>query len=211
VTATSLTGTCHELIARDHPAHRAVADMNEERFVGDGRKREHAIDGVVELDAPMVPLCNLVPDLRDLARHFRRLAEQNLHRHRDGLVAELAIADAKHALGSELAEHGIWTTLARANRGERIEPAGLDAQHVPLLRLVAPQLHRAHAGLVVRHLAQLERSAAAAVVDDFGHGVRKPARADVVNSADGVVRAERPARIDDLLSAALHLGIAALY
>ena len=88
---------------------------------------------------------------------------------------------------------------------------GLDRQHVALLRFVAPELHRAHAGLVARNRAQLDLGAAVAVVDDLGHGVRQAARADVVDRGDRVVVAERPARVDDLLRAPLHLGVAALH
>src|SRR5205085_12693158 len=79
------------------------------------------------------------------------------------------------------------------------------------LRLVAPELHRAHAGLVVRNCAQLDDCTAIAVIDDFRHGVREAAGADVVDRGDRIVLAERPARVDDLLRAALHLGVAPLH
>ena len=45
-----------ELIARDKTADRAVADVNQERLVGDGRKREHAIDGRREAQLIAPPL-----------------------------------------------------------------------------------------------------------------------------------------------------------
>jgi hypothetical protein len=41
----------------------------------------------------------------------------------------------------------------------------------------------------------------------LGHRVRQPAGADVVDQSDRVVLAERPAAVDDLLRAALHLGL----
>src|SRR5690606_17451265 len=46
---------------------------------------------------------------------------------------------------------------------------------------------------------------------DLGNRVRKAARADVVDRRDRVALAERPARVDDLLRAALHLRVAALH
>src|SRR5690606_9866228 len=67
------------------------------------------------------------------------------------------------------------------------------------------------ARLVARHVREIDDRAQARVIDDLGHGVRQPARADVVDRRDRVALAERPARVDDLLRAALHLRVAALH
>src|SRR5690606_32998380 len=83
--------------------------------------------------------------------------------------------------------------------------------HVALLRFVAPELHRAHAGLVARDRAQIDYGAALGELDDLGHGVREAARADVVDGDDRIRGALRGAAVDDLLRAPLHLGVAALH
>src|SRR5690606_7159343 len=148
-----------------------------------------------------------------LPRHLRRPPEQDVHRHVDRNVvdADARVAHDELALRGELADDGIRAALALAEPLEDREIRGLDRQHVALLRLVRPELHRAHAGLVARHAREIDDRAAARVVDDLGHGVREAAGADVVDRRDRVLLAERPARIDDFLRAALHLGIAALH
>jgi hypothetical protein len=49
------------------------------------------------------------------------------------------------------------------------------------------------------------------VVDQLGQRVGQAAGADVVDQQDRVVVAQRPAAVDDLLAAALHLRVAALH
>src|SRR5690606_26377099 len=88
---------------------------------------------------------------------------------------------------------------------------GRDREHVALLRLVAPDLARAHARLLDVHLAQLEARAQTGRIGQLRHGVGQAARADVVDGQDGVALALLPARVDDFLAAALDLGVAALY
>ena len=59
--------------------------------------------------------------------------------------------------------------------------------------------------------AQLEAAATAPVIDELGQGVGDAPGADVVDEGDGVLVAESPAAVDDLLTAALHLGVVALH
>src|SRR5581483_12518970 len=101
--------------------------------------------------------------------------------------------------------------LALAQATKYIERAALDRQHVALLRLVAPDLHRRHARLVVGDGAQLEPAAAAAAVEQLRHRVRQAAGTDVMNRQDRIVRAQGATTIDDFLAAALHLGVGALH
>src|SRR5690606_860311 len=132
-------------------------------------------------------------------------------RHLDGRLAEARIAHDEIAVCRELADHRERAALALAEPLEHGQVRGLDREHIALLRFVRPELHRAHAGLVARHAREIDDRAAARVIDDLGNRVRKAARADVVDRRDRVELAERPARVDDLLRAALHLRVAALH
>jgi hypothetical protein len=117
-----------------------------------------------------------------------------------GRAAFFSVASPTTAKGQRSRSQSCWKTSRR----------GGDGEDVAFLGLVAPDLERRHAGLVVGDGAELEAAAAAAVVDEFGQGVGDAAGADVVDEGDGVVVAERPAAVDDLLAAALHLGVVAL-
>ena len=108
-------------------------------------------------------------------------------------------------------DDGIRTALARTDRLELLQLLGCDGQDIALLRLVAPDLHRRHARIGVGYGAQIETSAASGIMDQLGQGVGQPARADVVDEEDGIVLAERPAAVDDLLAATLHLRVGALH
>ena len=145
------------------------------------------------------------------ARHLGRLAQQHGERHVDGPPLQQAVLDAQLTVVGGVAHDGERAALTRAQRLELGEALGREREHVALLRLVAPQLERRHAGLVARHGAQVEGRAAVAVVDELGQRVREPARAHVVDRHDRVLVAERPAAIDDLLTAPLHLGVVALH
>ncbi len=152
-----------------------------------------------------------------VALHFRRLAEQHREVHVDGfglafaLPGELAVFQRQMLFLRGHADHGIGAALALAQGAEGFEFLFVHRQHVALLRLVAPDFHGRHAGLVVRHRAQVEVAAAAGAVHQFRQRVRQAAGADVVDRKDGIVLAQRPALVDDLLAAPLHLGVGALH
>ncbi len=172
--------------------------------------REHAQRGFGHLERPARRVAFVATEPRDVATHLRSLAQQRIERHVDGMVVELAIVHGEAAIVGQRADHGERRALASRDGLEPLEAVLRDDEHVALLRLVAPELHRRHAGLFVRHGAQLDARAAVAVRHGFGHGVRQAAGAHVVDQVNGVGVAERPAAIDDFLRAALHLGIAAL-
>ncbi len=102
----------------------------------------------------------------------------------------------------------VRTALAPAQRDESIEPLRRQGKHVTFLCLVAPDFERRHARLVAGYVREFD--AAAARRHDLGHGIREAAGSDVVDHQHRVVVAERPAGIDDLLRAPLHLRVAAL-
>src|SRR5690606_15467305 len=74
-----------------------------------------------------------------------------------------------------------------------------------------PDFQRAHARLVVGHVAQLEAAAAPGVVDQFREGVGQAAGTHVVDELDRVALAQLPAAVDDLLAATFHLRVFALH
>jgi hypothetical protein len=135
-----------------------------------------------------------------VAQHLRRLAEQQRQRHVDRQVLEVAVAH--HQLLFSVASPTPRRDSARVRtmRLELFDTVGVHRQHVAFLRLVAPDLHRRHAGIVVGHGAQLEARAAAAVVDQFRQCIGQAAGTDVVDRDDGIVRAHGPAAVDDLLA-----------
>ena len=99
-------------------------------------------------------------------------------------------------------------THMASNSGSAV---GVERDHVALLALVAPDLFGREAGFFERHLAQVERGALGGAVHQLGEGVADAAGAHVVDREDRVVLAKQPAVVDDLLRAALDLGVAALH
>ena len=123
----------------------------------------------------------------------------------------MGIIDDETLFLSGLADDGERAALALAKLAEDVEARGRHREDVAFLGLVAPDLERRHAGLVIGQLAQVEFPTAAGVVDELGQGVGNATGADVVDEADGIVRAERPAAVDNLLATAFHLGVVALH
>ena len=144
----------------------------------------------------------------DVYEHLRGLAEEDAHFHVDGLVLEVGVFEDELSVVGRFADDGEGAALALAEFLEGFDAVGHDAHDVALLRLVTPDLHGAHGGVLVVNVAQVELAAGG--FDQLGQPVGEPARADVVNGEHGVVRAERDAAVDDLLAAAFHFRVAAL-
>ncbi|MNS93355.1 hypothetical protein D3C72_1275220 [compost metagenome] len=203
------------LVARVHAAHGTVANGDQEGLVGHGRMAQHVAHRLLQTDAGHVHRRQFLLDALDVAMHARRLAQQHVHRHVDGVVLLERGVDAGVDqlqllfLGGD-ANHGERRTLALAHGLELREAVRRDCQHIALLRLVAPDLRRRQAGLFQVHLAQVEARATVGAVHQFREGVGDAARADVVDRQDRVGVAELPAGVDHFLRAALHLGVAAL-
>ncbi len=79
--------------------------------------------------------------MRSVALHARRIAEQHVQGQIQRQVALRAIVHAQALLSRGVADHRIGTTLACAIALECRQALTRDAQHVALLRLVAPNLH----------------------------------------------------------------------
>ena len=103
--------------------------------------------------------------------HARRLAEKHLHRHVDGALPEVAIRQRQVLSVGGRTDDRVRTALPLTDGLEYRQPVRVDGQHIALLGLVGPDLHRGHPGLVVRDVAELEASASAGVVDQLGQGV----------------------------------------
>ena len=123
----------------------------------------------------------------------------------------MSIGDQQSAIGARFAEHGVGAALTPADALEQVKAGRCDREHIALLRLVAPDLARTHAGFFDVDLAQFEARAEAGRIGQFRHCVRQTAGTDVVNRQDRVVLAPLPAGIDHLLAAALDLRVAALH
>ena len=204
-----LPGADH-LVACHQAGDAAVADGDEEGLVGHGRQGQDPGDGLVQVDRPEVERGPRRGHPLHVAVHPRRLAEQGLHGQVDGRCAELRIGQRQVPGLDGLPDHGIGTALAFADRLEGVDLGGVDGQDIALLGLVAPDLQGRQAGLGIGDAAQLEAAAPLGVVDQFGQGVGEAAGAHVVDEEDGVGLAARPAAVDDLLAAALHLRVGPL-
>ena len=151
----------------------------------------------------------LLFDVLHVAVHARGLSEKDFHRHVDavgfGGVRELEV----RFLGDR-AEHREGAAFALAEGREDFELRGIERNHVALLTFVAPDFQGAHARLFNRDLRHVEGGALPRQVGEFGHGVREPARTDVVNGENRIFRAHFPATVDHFLRTAFHFGVAAL-
>jgi hypothetical protein len=200
------------LVAADHAADRAIANRNQEGLVGYRRKFQQTIRGFAHVDA-----CKHQRRLRlvhavHVAQHLRRLAQQDFQRHVDRARAILPVFEDQHATVVDLAYHRERAPLAPRDGREVLELRRIDHEHVTLLRLVAPQLHGRHAGLVVRNRRHVDhRSAAVGVRHGFGNGIRQAAGTHVVDQQDRVQTPARGAAIDDFLRATLDLRVATLH
>ena len=205
----NLPGADH-LVARNQACDGAVADGDEEGLVGDGGVGEDAGGEVFERERAKGEGLERAGEGLVLAVHAGRFAEQHFEREINGGVFEMRVLDDEAFFLGGLADDGEGTALAFAEDGESGEAGGGHGHDVALLGLVAPDRERGHAGLVVGELAEVEFAAAAAVVDEFGEGVGDAAGADIVDEGNGVLVTEGPAAVDDLLGAALHLGVVPL-
>ena len=129
-----------------------------------------------------------------------------------GRVPFLLILEHQYAGAIDFADHRERAALAPCNGGEVVELAGVDDQHVALLRLVAPQLHGRHAGLVVGNRARsMTAPRPGGVRHGFGDRIRQTAGAHVVDQQDRIEIPAKAAAVDDFLGAALDFRIAALH
>ena len=108
-------------------------------------------------------------------------------------------------------DHRVRRTLAAAQLIKQRQLFRRDRQHIALLGFVTPDLQWAHPRLIAQDIAQLEFTAATAVADQFRHGIRQTARADVVDKQNRVCIAQLPAAVDHFLATAFHFRVIALY
>ena len=106
------------------------------------------------------------------------------------------------------------TGSARARTAPRTPPtrSGGDAEHVALLRFVAPQLHRRQRRIVAR--ASASRSITPPTPESCsssGIAFDRPPAPTSCTRQDRIVVAERDAAVDHFLAAALHLRVVALH
>ena len=200
-----------ERVAADHAADAAVADRDEEALVGDRRQAQQRarapragratspIEAVAAAhSAPRVPL------------HARRPAEQVLDRHVDDAFAGARIRDAGAGRRRRPRRSPRTDSARAAERDEGVEAARprARARSAP-----APRCTRSRAATCpARRSARCESSMRPPPgATTSGTAFERPAGADVVDHQDRVRVAHRPAGVDDLLRAALHLGVAALH
>ncbi len=167
-------------IARAHAAHGAIADRDEERLVRHRRKLQHAVDGILQRDVRKVERRQRARAVPDVTRHLGRLAEDHVERHVHGIVRKVRIAHDQLSLRIRRADDGVRAALARADGCERGLRLRRDGQHVALLRLVAPDLARRHAGLLRWMARRSNVPPAPPAVHELRQRVGQAASADVV-------------------------------
>ena len=127
------------------------------------------------------------------------------------MVVKQTVAHNEVTFGSGRTDHGKRTTFALTQRSEAFDVFGGNRQNVTLLRLVTPQLGRAHARIFALDGTQFKTRADTARVRQFRHGVRQPARAHVMRRQDGVINTHLPAAVDDFLRATLDFRVTPLH
>ncbi len=150
-----LVGADH-LVARHVAGDAAVGDGDEEGLVGHGGQVQNALDRLFERDLGQVERRVFFGQAFDIAEHFRRFAEDDLKFDVDRVVVEMLVVEGQVAVARGFADDGDRAALALTQTEEEVEMLRLDAQHVTLLGLAAPDFHRAHRGLFVVDLAQPE-------------------------------------------------------
>ena len=182
---------------------------------------QHFQAGFVDADAAGIESRVRIDDrCHGIALYFRRLAEQQIHRHVDGAVLR---GDGVHGAAFGTVSHDqTFFVGGDADRRERAAFAFAqgaefgqmlrrDAEHVAFLRFVAPQLHRRQRRIIAGHFAQIDDATLVGIVQQFGDGVRQSAGTDVMHEADRVDRAAREAAVDHFLAAPFHFRVVALH
>ena len=198
----------HHLVARHEARHGTVRDRDEERLVGDRRQVEQTEERVLRLHAGELQRFVRARDVRDVAHHARRLAEQDLDVHVDRAVVEVFVLEDETPVARRLADERHGAALAGAQLLEPRARVTLQRKHVALLGLAAPDLHRVHGGLFV--VDRAERELSARRLHEFRAAIGKSACTDIVDGKDGVLPPHRRAGVDHALTASLHFRVTAL-
>ena len=147
----------------------------------------------------------------NLTSHARRLAKQYRHGHIHRHIPELTIGKLQMQCFRCFADDGERTAFALANRFKTRQIFWLHRHHITLLRFVTPNLSRRHARFIIWHSTQLKAPATATVLHQFGKGIGQSTGAHIMNKGNGVVLAQLPATVDNLLTTALHLRVLPLH
>ena len=104
-------------------------------------------------------------------------------------------------------EWGIFA-FAKGGKGRHVFFANPD--DVSLLGFATPNLHGRELRLGVGDVTQLKHTTAVTIVHQLGEGIAQATSAYVVNALNGVICSHRPAVVEDLLAASLHLWVRSL-
>ncbi len=178
-----------QLIAADLPANGTIPDRDQKRLVGHGRQTQHAIHRLAQINPLAIRIATPLRPAAHFAPHLRRLAEQCLDRHVHRLIVELPVAHDQLTIVGDLADHGVRATFALRDRAEALQTARRQGEHVALLRLIAPDLKRRHAGFGVGNRPQRDAGAAMAMSHCLGHRIGEATGTDIVNQLDRIVLA----------------------
>ena len=206
----NLPGADH-LVAAHKAAHGAVADRDEEGLVANGGMAQNLPERFAHRHAAGVKGRVGNPHALHVPVHAGRLAKEHLHRHVDRRLLALAALHDELSVSADVAQNRVRAALALAEVIKELERGRINGDRIALLGLVAPDFQRAHALFLDRHLLERKPCAVSGNVRQLGHGVRQPARSDVMNGKNRIAVPALPAAVDHFLSAALHLGIAALH
>ena len=156
------------LVARGHPADRAVTDGDQKRLVRHRREAQDAIERFAHVEPRGIERCHAALDAFDVALRARRFAEQHFEIHVDRTIGEQGIVHDQALTRGGVADDGMRTTFAPTEGLEHRELLRIDGEHVALLRFVAPDLQRRHPRGFRRHRAQIEHRTAAGTMHDLG-------------------------------------------
>ncbi len=205
-----LPGADH-LVAGNQASDAAITNGNQEALAGNGGQTQYAVSSFGQLYGCGIKVVALLSLAGHAAVHTWRLAEQYRERHINRLVVEVLIVQHQQLLFCGFTNDGKGATLALTN-GLKTLVVGVRYRHdVAFLGFVGPDLQWAHARLVVRYIAQFKATTASAIIDQLREGVGQTACTYVMDEGDGVFVTQLPAPVDNLLTAALHFRVFALY
>ena len=161
--------------------HRAVAYGNKEILCRHRRRCQYSINRIDNADVMQWQRekISLVSGTR--AMHARWLAQQQIERHIDRILAKQAVFNRQLQLLRGMTHNRHRASFTTADRLETLQPAMVDRHHVALLRLIAPDLHWRHTRLVNQYLSKIKLAAAPCIMHQLRQCVRQTTSADIMH------------------------------
>jgi len=121
------------LVARDHAGDGAVADGDQEGFLSNGWQMQNAIYRFRNLDVFRIQVVTFRFQCGDVAGHFWRFTQQDIQRHINWLVVEMAVFQRKMHFFGGFTDDRVRCSFTLANRIELFKLRRRHRQHITFL------------------------------------------------------------------------------